>query len=110
MIACNEIITLIKHTTENDGDSYECTAVNDASWFAKTVITTSGDGAKPANTYEVRVMGYGKFTPAPGDYVARGVVANISKPSDLKGVEHFRITAVGDNRRGSLPHWRLTGA
>lgn len=110
MIACDQTITLVKHNTETDGDAYTCETVNGVSWFSKTVITTSGDGAKPANTYEVRIIGNTDISPAPGDYVVRGIVKDITKPSDLKGAEYFRITSVGDNRRGSLPHWRVSGS
>lgn len=110
MLHCDQTITLIQHITENDRDTYTCRAVTESSWYAKTVITTSGDGAKPSNTYEVRVMGDVDISPSPGDYVALGVIESINKPSDLKGVEHFRITSVGDNRRGWLPHWRLSGS
>lgn len=110
MLACDQTVTLIKHNTDTEADTYTCVPVNGASWYAKTVITTSGEGAKPANTYEVRLFGNADISPAPGDYVARGIVKNITKPSDLKTVDHFRITSVGDNRRGSLPHWRLSGS
>ena len=110
MIACDQTITLVHHTTDWNGDSYSCIVLNGASWYSKTVITTSGDGAKPANTYEVRVLGDADIFPALGDYVVKGIVKSVTKPSDLKGVEHFRITSVGDNRRGSLPHWRLSGS
>lgn len=110
MIACTETITLIQHTTDTDKDLYTCEVVTASSWYAKTVISTSGDGAKPANSFEVRVFGPMKLAPRVGDYVARGVAAEITKPADLKGVEHFRITSVGDNRRGGMPHWRLSGA
>lgn len=110
MLHCDETVTLIKHTTDNDRDTYNCIAVTGASWYAKTAISTSGDGAQPINTYEVRIMGTDDLAPAPGDYVARGIVASITKPADLKGIEHFRIKSVGDNRRGNLPHWRLSGS
>ena len=109
MIACTETITIIKHTADTDKDLYTCAVVTESSWYAKTVISTSGDGAKPANTFDVRVFGALSISPAVGDYVARGIVKSITKPADLKSVEHFRITSVGDNRRGSLPHWRLSG-
>lgn len=109
MIACDQTVTLIKHITDTDEDSYSCKVVSGASWFSKTVITTSKDGATPANSYEVRLFGELDISPAPGDYVARGVVKSITKPSDLKNTEYFRITAVGDNRRGNLPHWRVSG-
>jgi hypothetical protein len=52
---------------------------------------------------------YIDIEPAVGDYVALGVVESIEMPSDLKQYDYFRITAVGDNRRGRLSHWRLSG-
>ena len=110
MIACDQTITLVHHIAEENGDAYSCTVLDGASWYSKTVITTSGDGAKPANTYEVRVFGTANISPVPGDYVVKGIVKSVTKPADLKAVEYFRITSVGDNRRGSLPHWRLSGA
>lgn len=110
VIACDQTITLVQHTTENDGDTYTCTPLEGASWFSKTVITTSGDGAAPANTYEVRIFSGSNIAPKPGDYVARGIVKDVTKPADLKSVEHFRIKSVGDNRRGGLPHWRVSGS
>ena len=110
MLACDELITLVKHTAENDRDLYNCIAVAGASWYAKTVIVTSGDGAKPANTFVVRIYTNENISPAPGDYIVRGEVSSIEKPADLKGREYFRVTSVGDNRRGSLPHWRVSGA
>lgn len=110
MIACDQTITLIRHNLDTDTDTYTCKTVDNASWYAKTIITTSGDGAKPSNTYEVRIMGAADISPAPGDYVALGAVESVTRPSDLKGIEHFRITSVGDNRRGGLPHWRLSGS
>lgn len=148
MLACNKTVTLIHHEKGIDGDTYDCIVCNNASWFQKTTISTSADGAKPVNTYECRILtnqsnvkngaptfashvvltpaegqtntyvitkGEGEepvyldITPAPGDFVALGVIDGIEKPSDLKGVEHFRVTSVGDNRRGKLSHWRLSG-
>ena len=109
MLACNETITLVQHTADNDRDTYNCIAVAGASWYAKTVIVTSGDGAKPANSYEVRIFGELAAAPKPGDYVVRGTIESVTKPTDLKGHEYFRITSVGDNRRGGLRHWRVSG-
>lgn len=110
MLGCDQTITLVKHIKTDDGDTYECYVVENASWFAKTTITTSGDGAKPANSYEVRIMGeLLGFVPALGDYCVKGTVGNITKPADLKGVEHFRITSLASNLRAPLPHWRVSG-
>lgn len=120
MLECNKTVTLIHHEKSVDGDVYLCIPVDRASWFQKTTITTSGDGAKPVNTFECRIMVdhslnpiyksvINEFEPAHGDHVALGVVSGIEKPSDLKGLDCFRITSIGDNRRGALPHWRLSG-
>lgn len=106
----NETITLIKHI-KGEGDTYACYSMDGASWFAKTSIVTSGDGAKPSNSYTVRIPSQYLPTgiiPATGDYVARGVVLSANKPADIAG-EHFRITSVGANNRGNLSHWRVDG-
>ena len=109
LIGCTETVTLIHHD-KGEEDIYICTIVENASWFSKVTISTSADGAKPSNSYEVRLFGEVLgATPAPGDYLVKGVVTGIEKPSDLKGLEYFRITAVGDNRRGGLAHWRVSG-
>lgn len=109
MLECNNVITVIRHDKASDDDLYICTTFSQASWFEKKTIVTSADGAKPVNTYDTRIMGDIEIDVAPGDFVALGVVENFETQSDLKGFDHFRITAVGDNRRGNLPHWRLSG-
>ena len=109
LLLCNETVTLIQHIKGTDADTYKCTVCEGASWYKKTTITTSAEGARPTNTYEVRIMGGENITPALGDYMALGVVNAVEKPADLKGVDHFRITAIGDNKRGRLAHWRCSG-
>lgn len=113
MLACDQVVTLIKHTAGNDGDTYACYTVPDASWFSSVSISTSGDGAKPGNSYTVRLLTDNMPTgisPSVGDYVAHGVITSVGRPADLAGREHFRITAVGDNRRGGLSHWKVSGS
>lgn len=110
MLGCTETITLVHHISEDDGDRYVCFSVNNASWFSKITIATTADGAKPVNTFDVRIMdALEGHIPELGDFCVHGVVEHVSKPSDLKGVEHFRITAIGKNYRGTLPHWRVSG-
>lgn len=108
----NQTITLIKHI-KGDTDTYSCTVLNNASWYGKTVIVTSGEGAKPSHAFTVRIpaadMPNG-VKPDEGDYIARGVVSEIAKPSGLKDIEHFRITSVSANTRGALSHWRVDGS
>ena len=111
MIGCTETITLVRHVLDDEDDRYIChTVKNNASWFAKTTITTSGDGAKPSNTYDIRVFdALTGSEPAEGDFCVRGEINSVTAPADLKETEHFRITAIGHNVRCPLPHWRLSG-
>lgn len=109
LVGCTETITLIHHI-KGDEDIYECHTAGKASWYQKTTIVTSADGAKPVNTFDVRIFGeFFGVEPSLGDYVVKGIVESIEKPSDLKNKVYFRITAVSDNRRGSLAHWRVSG-
>lgn len=110
MLGCTETITLVHHIPEDDGDRYVCHTVNNASWFAKNTIATSADGAKPVNTFDVRIFDTleGK-NPDLGDFCVKGIIEHVTKPADLKGLEYFRITAIGKNYRGALPHWRVSG-
>lgn len=110
MIGCNETVTIIRHVLGDDADTYDCHTVSGASWFSKTTISTSGDGAKPANSFEVRIFDdLAGHEPKPGDFCARGTIGSVTKPGDLKNIESFRITAVGNNLRNPLPHWRVSG-
>lgn len=109
MLGCNNTITLIHHIKDDD-DTYTCHTVNKASWFAKTTISTSADGAKPVNTFEVRIFDeFLEVEPSLGDYIVNGIVESIETPRDLKNKVYFRITAISDNRRGGLSHWRVSG-
>lgn len=109
MLECNNTITLIHHEKGVDGDTYTCTVYDGASWFKKNTITTSADGAKPVNTYVVRLLSTEDIKCELGDHIALGVVSKVERISDLKEVDSFRVTAIGDNRRGSLAHWRFDG-
>ena len=109
MLGCTETITLVHHVKDDD-DTYTCHTVKNASWFSKTSISTSADGAKPVNTFEVRLFDeISTVEPSHGDYVVKGIVNNIETPHDLKNKVYFRITAISDNRRGGLTHWRVSG-
>lgn len=108
----DQVITLVKHNKTDNGDTYACYSMTEASWYSSTTIVTSADGAKPVNTYTVRIPEENVPTaivPDLGDYVVKGVVTSVKRPSDLSTKEHFRITAVGCNLRGKLPHWRVSG-
>lgn len=108
MLGCDKTVTLVHHDRESDDDNYICTTFKNASWFKKNTITTSGDGAKPVNTYESRILTDENITISPGDWLVLGEVSSVETPSSIE-LDKFRITAIGDNRRGFLAHWRVSG-
>ena len=113
MLACTETVTLVHPVREDDSDTYVCTIIHGASWYRKAVITQSADGAKPVPVCKVRIPAENMpegTTPEEGDYLVRGVLEAVQRaPADFAGMEYMLATAVGDNRRGKLRHWSLSG-
>lgn len=113
MLACDETATLVHRVEEGEADRYVCTVLCGVSWFAKTCVALSADGAKPVNTLRARipegVLPDG-VKPHEGDYLVRGAVPELNGPEELKGLEYFVVSAVGNNRRGGMPHWSVSGA
>lgn len=113
MLLCNETVTLIQHDKQPCGDVFSCTKIAGASWFAKTAVALEDGGVKAANVVKVRIPEKNLPEGAKlqsGCYLVRGEVKQISGISDLKGREYIKIMTVGDNRRGRLRHWSVTGA
>ena len=109
MLGCTETVTLVHHDRTSDDDNYICTTFKEcASWFKKQTITTDGNGAKPVNTFECRILTDANITISPGDWLVHGEVSSVETPTSID-LEKFRITAIGDNRRGILAHWRVSG-
>jgi hypothetical protein len=108
MLECNNTVTLIHVEHTSDDDFYQCIKLENASWFKKNTITTSEKGATPVNTYESRIMTERDIPFALGDWLVLGAVESVETPSDVT-LDKFRITAIGDNRRGMLKHWRVSG-
>lgn len=114
MLMCNEQVTLVQCMHCADDDQYINIAINGASWFAKSVIDNQEKGLRTANILQCRIPASALpdgVKPCAGDYLVRGVLGQvIHAPQDFAQMEYFKITAVGDNRRGKLQHWRVTGA
>lgn len=108
MLGCDNTVTLIHHDRTSDDDNYICTVFQNASWFKKNTITTDANGAKPVNTYESRILTSADINVSPGDWLVLGEVSSVDTPSSIE-LDKFRITAIGDNRRGLLAHWRVSG-
>jgi hypothetical protein len=108
MLECNNTVTLLHIDHNSDDDSIECIILNNASWFKRNTITTSEKGATPSNSYDSRIMTERDIPFSLGDWLVLGAVESVEKPSDVS-LDKFRITAIGDNRRGTLKHWRVSG-
>lgn len=113
MLGCNETVTLLQRREDGDMDVYTAVVIQTASWFGKAGMAATVKGLTPQNTCKVRIMARDMppgVTPCKGDYMVRGVMKAIQRPADLEGAEYFLVTAVGDNRRGRLAHWVVSGA
>lgn len=114
MLMCIECVTLVHAVRGKDGESYTCTPIAGVSWYGKAVTVPSTDGARIQNTYKARIPAGNipdGVTPCTGDYLVRGTVAQVTRaPTDFADREYFLISAVGDNRRGRLQHWAVSGA
>ena len=117
MLACTETVTLVqrRYDSETDTDAYVCTAIHGVSWFGKLIATPEKQGLTGATKVTVRIPGevVPEVTIKNGDFIVRGKVDAIEKQADLKGLEHFMVLSIGDNRRSKrryLRHWAVSGA
>ena len=90
------IFSYVRETGGYEFSDYPCTAaIEDGQ-------ATEPGGDYRKNAGSVRIMTRAEIKAKPGDYAAFGV----DRESPDKS-EDYLITAVRDNRRGGLPHWRL---
>jgi hypothetical protein len=95
-------------------DKWERTQYHGVNWYAKQAATVGESGLMAADTLTVRIPASESDTvpAAVGDIIVRGLPdTDITQPKELGTYEHYTITAVRDNRRGSLfmQHWRIEG-
>lgn len=113
-------------------DRWLRTQITGVCWYGGQAVTVSDNGLLTASSYTVRIplesaptarryAGPGEYANATaeaqdglwtlqaGDIVVRGLVDDMAPPKASDKAPHFVITAVNDNRRGGLPHWKVTG-
>lgn len=95
-------------------DRWERTQYRGVNWYAKQAATVGENGLMAADTLTVRIpVTISETVPtAVGDIIVHGLLdTDITQPKELGTYEHYTITAVRDNRRGSLfmQHWRIEG-
>lgn len=114
MLACTEMITVVQYgyDPKTDMDAYTCTIIEGVSWFGKLVAAVEDKGLTGATKVTVRIPegNMPDIVIKRGDYIVRGVVESVEKQADFSGREYFTVLSVGDNRRGRLRHWAVSGA
>ena len=111
MLGCTETITVVQYgyDPETDMDAYTCTVIEGVSWHGKLVAAVESKGLTGATKVTVRIP-ESVITIRNGDYIVRGMVEFVEKQADLSGREYFTVLSVGDNHRGTLRHWAVSGA
>ena len=112
MLQCTETITLVKHIAEQSADSYTCTIIQGASWYAKVKTALEGHGLVAAREVRIRIPEANLPAAAKiaeGDFVVRGEVTTINRQADLEPYESIRVMVVSDNLRGVNPHIGVMG-
>lgn len=114
MLACTETITIVQsdYDAATDRDVYKSWVVNGVSWFSKLIVGLDGKGLAGKSEFKVRIPASAGLPTVikPGDIVVRGNAGAVQKSEDYKGMEFFTALSVGDNRRGGVPHWVVSGA
>lgn len=115
MLQCTETITVVQehYDAETDSQTYEATAIRNASWHAKTKIAIEGKGVVSADIVMIRIpeadMPAGLVIKN-NDVVVRGEITTpITKAADLVPYNPMVVMSIGDNRRGRFPHWAVVG-
>lgn len=106
MLGCTETITIVRHIHSRNADQYECEVIVGVSWYGKRGDAPDEHGEAPKMQYAARIPAalVPEKLPKSGDLIVRGILAEYSRAA-LKDREWFRVSMVGDNRRGRLlPH------
>lgn len=106
---------MVQHLMDQDG-------IGNVSFYADNKVTLDSDGLSSADVFKIGIPGEtpgyvepDKYTGADGtwtlqkdDYIVLGKGEAIEKPKVLEE-KAIRINSFSDNRRGSLPHFRVGG-
>ena len=107
MLACEETITLIRC----NGESYTTVVFDGVSWYDKTQAKLESTGMTYANEVKIRIPAESlpATIPEVGDLVIKGKIPEVpTAPVDIAPYKPRKIMAVGDNRRGRIPHVAVT--
>lgn len=106
MLACDRVITVVHY----DGENYVPTVLEGVSVYQKVEHTVSDRGRVAELVAEIRipqnVLPWN--LPKAGDFVVFDRAEGISSRQDMNQYGYALVVGVGDNRRGGLPHIKLT--
>lgn len=108
----NGSITYYHKTLDNNKLPVWNRYVFEKAWHFSEKGSSINIGYENANDVNVRIpMEYVNDTSifSIGDIVAIGIHDNISKQSDLKGIEFYNVTSININDFGNNPHIHLGG-
>ena len=112
MLACTETITLVQQEEGVESDTYRCTVIDGVSWYDRAKAVLQEHGLTAMRETKIRipesVLPPGVF-PQEGNFIVRGEVSEITQITGLADYVSIRVMAVGDNRRGRLPHVLVIG-
>lgn len=95
-----ETITLY-HITDDDTGAFERTVYRGSVY--KSVKQTSEDGGfSGRDVFKIRIRGVESINIAKNDYIFLG-----KGPEKLNSLECRKVLFIADNRRGTLPHFRI---
>lgn len=97
-------------------DRWTRKVIRNVNWHAKRKVSIGKNGLNAANTFVVQIPVQSVpdgFEASVGDVIVKGILElDITQVKELSPYERYTITAVSDNRYGSLylHHWRIEGA
>lgn len=97
-------------------DRWTRKVISNVNWHAKRKVSVSENGLNGANTLVVQIPVQSVpdgLEIAVDDVIVKGILElDITQVKELSSYERYIVTAVSDNRYGSLylHHWRIEGA
>lgn len=106
MLGADRTVTVVHY----DGGEYQCSIIEDVSVHQelKHIVSDKGVVAQMVATVRIPEDVLPKRLPEAGDFVVFDRVEGIADRRDIEMYGHTKVIGVGDNRRGGLPHIKLT--
>lgn len=129
-MSCTQTVTLYNKYITNRQECWQRTVVEGVSWFGKQRVSIAAEGSSAADMAVIRIPvdSLADYLPRPlwvinrkgwtlraGDVIVKGILDTDIAPGEsiskvLAAAEQtVTIESIGDNRRGGLPHIRVSG-